>query len=168
MMHDHGKSDSSEVPRKPLNNAGRPATEAVEGSGPARGNSPEGRDGRTQRQTQPSDGIERVRQAARKERQQRFTALMQHVSDVNRLRAAYFALKRAAAGIEGETWTHYGEARAAHPSSVSKPTLGVCYPRQEPDAVVPHVRIYGGVPSNGYPYADGRSTERWCILRTSR
>jgi RNA-directed DNA polymerase len=66
MMYDRGKSDSSVVPRKPPNNAGRPAAEAVEGSGLAKGNSPEGRDGRTQRRTQPSDGLARVRQVARR------------------------------------------------------------------------------------------------------
>jgi RNA-directed DNA polymerase len=115
MMYDRGKSDSSVVPRKLPNNAGRPAAEAVEGSGLAKGNSPEGRDGRTQRRTQPSDGLERVRQVARREKTQRFTALMHHVYDVNRLRAAYFALKRdAAAGIDGETWRHYGEALEAN------------------------------------------------------
>ena len=63
MMHDRGKSDSSVVPTKPPNNAGHPAAEGVEGSGLAKGNSLEGRDGRTQRRKQPSDGIERVRQA---------------------------------------------------------------------------------------------------------
>jgi retron-type reverse transcriptase len=36
---------------------------------------------------------------------------MPHVYDVDRLRVAYLALKRdAASGIDGETWTHYGEA----------------------------------------------------------
>jgi group II intron reverse transcriptase/maturase len=36
---------------------------------------------------------------------------LHHVYDVERLRAAYLALKRdAAAGIDGETWRHYGEA----------------------------------------------------------
>ena len=60
---------------------------------------------------QPSDGIERVCQAASKDRTQRFTALLHHVYDVDRLRAAYLALKRdAAAGIDGETWRQYGEA----------------------------------------------------------
>jgi group II intron reverse transcriptase/maturase len=35
---------------------------------------------------------------------------MHHVYDVDRLRAAYFATKRnAAAGVDGETWRHYGE-----------------------------------------------------------
>jgi retron-type reverse transcriptase len=41
----------------------------------------------------------------------RFTALLHHVYDLNRLRAAYLALKRdAAPGVDGETWRHYGEA----------------------------------------------------------
>jgi RNA-directed DNA polymerase len=115
MTHDHGKSDSSVVPRKPPNNAGRPAAEAAEGSGLAKGNSPDSHGGRTQRRDVPSDGIERVRQAARRDRKQRFTALLHHVYDLDRLRAAYFALKRdAAAGIDGETWRHYGEALEAN------------------------------------------------------
>jgi group II intron reverse transcriptase/maturase len=40
----------------------------------------------------------------------RFTALLHHIYDVHRLRAAYLALKRdAAAGVDGETWRSYGE-----------------------------------------------------------
>jgi group II intron reverse transcriptase/maturase len=115
MTHDRGKSDSSVVPAKRPNEAGQPAKEAVEGSGLAKGNSPEGHDGRTQRRVTPSAGIERVRQAARKDRKQRFTALLHHVYDVERLRAAYLALKRnAAAGIDGQTWQQYGEALEAN------------------------------------------------------
>jgi hypothetical protein len=102
MMHDRGKSDSLVVPQKPPNNAGGPAAEGVEGSGLAKGNSPEGHDNRTQRRVNPSDGIERVRQAARRDTKQRFTALRHHVYDVEHLRSAYLALKRdAAAGIDG-------------------------------------------------------------------
>lgn len=110
MMHDRGKSDRSVVPMKSPNKAGRPAAEAAEGSERAKGNSPEGHDDRTQRRVTPSAGIERVRQAARRDTKQRFTALLHHVYDVERLRSAYLALKRnAAAGIDGETWQHYGE-----------------------------------------------------------
>jgi group II intron reverse transcriptase/maturase len=40
----------------------------------------------------------------------RFTALLHHVYDLQTLRAAYLSLKReAAAGVDGETWRHYGE-----------------------------------------------------------
>jgi group II intron reverse transcriptase/maturase len=87
----------------------------MEGSERAKGNSPEGHDDRTQRRVNPSDGIERVRQATRKNRKQRCTALLHHVYDVDRLRTAYVALKRdAAAGIDGQTWQQYGEALDAN------------------------------------------------------
>jgi group II intron reverse transcriptase/maturase len=115
MTHDHGMSDRLVVPSKSSNNAGRPATETREGSERAKGNSPDGHEDRTQRRVNASDGIERVRQAARKDRTQRFTALLHHAYDVERLRTAYLALKRdAAAGIDGETWRHYGEALEDH------------------------------------------------------
>ena len=48
--------------------------------------------------------------AARANSKQRFTALLHHVYNVERLHAAYLGLKRdAAAGVDGETWAHYGE-----------------------------------------------------------
>jgi RNA-directed DNA polymerase len=110
MMDDQGQSDSLVVPTKSPNNAAEPAAEAMEGSGLAESNSPDSHDDRTQRRTPASDGLERVRQAARRDRKQRFTALLHHVYDVERLRAAYLAGKRdAAAGVDGETWRHYGE-----------------------------------------------------------
>ena len=110
MMNGHGKSDNLVVPTKPPNKAAEPAAEVVEGSGLTKGNSREGQESRTQCRPNSPDGIERVRQAARKDRKQKFTALLHHVHDIERLRAAYFALKRnAAAGIDGETWQHYGE-----------------------------------------------------------
>jgi group II intron reverse transcriptase/maturase len=41
--------------------------------------------------------------------------LLHHVYDTARLRAAYFALKReSAAGVDGETWQHYGTALEAN------------------------------------------------------
>jgi retron-type reverse transcriptase len=40
----------------------------------------------------------------------RFTALLHHIYNLETLRLAYFSLKReAAAGVDGETWRHYGE-----------------------------------------------------------
>jgi group II intron reverse transcriptase/maturase len=115
MMHDPRKSDSSVVPTKSSNKAAEPAAEAREGSGLAKGNSRERHDDRTQGRLSPSDGLERVRQAARRDRKQRFSALLHHVYDVERLRRAYLGLTRdAAAGVDGETWRHYGEALEAN------------------------------------------------------
>jgi group II intron reverse transcriptase/maturase len=40
----------------------------------------------------------------------KFTALWHHVCDIERLRKAYYSLKRGAApGVDGETWRSYGE-----------------------------------------------------------
>ena len=115
MTNDRRKSDSLVVPKKPPNDAAEPATEVVEGSELAKGNSPDSHGDRTQGRIKTPDGLERVRQAARKDRKQRFTALLHHVYDLDRLRAAYVALKRdAAPGVDGETWRHDGEALEAN------------------------------------------------------
>jgi RNA-directed DNA polymerase len=82
----------------------------VEGRGLAAGNSPKGNVLRTQSREGAQSALERVRQAAQKDRKKRFTALLHHVYDVERLRTAYLAIKRdAASGVDGETWQHYGE-----------------------------------------------------------
>lgn len=110
MTHGPGKSDSFVVPAKPLNDAGRPAEEAVEGRGLAKGNPNQQNASRTQCRADAPSALERVRQAARRDKRMRFTALLHHVYDLSRLRAAYLALKRdAAAGVDGETWRSYGE-----------------------------------------------------------
>jgi len=54
--------------------------------------------------------MERIRQAACRDKQLRFTTLWHHVYDIEHLRGVYFSLKRdAAPGVDGETWRHYGE-----------------------------------------------------------
>ena len=109
MMDERGKSDSPIVSRKPPNNAAEPAAEAGERRGLAEGNAPKRSTPRTQRRAGVSPALERVRQAAQRDRKQRFTALLHHVYAVEQLRAAYEGLNpRAVAGIDGETWTHYG------------------------------------------------------------
>ena len=56
------------------------------------------------------NGVERIRQAAGRDKKLRFTTLWHHVYDTANLRKAYFSLKRdAAPGVDGETWRHYGE-----------------------------------------------------------
>src|SRR6266498_5903681 len=85
MIHGHGKSDSPIVLLKPPNEAEPEAKEVVEGRGLAKGNLLERNMYRTQsRQGMPS-ALERIRQAARRDKRQRFTALLHHVYDVERL-----------------------------------------------------------------------------------
>lgn len=121
MMNGRGKSDRPIVPTKPPNKAARWAAEAVEGRGLAKGNSFQCNAHRTQGRVSASSALERVREAARSDRQQRFTALLHHVYDIERLRAAYLGIKReAAAGVDGETWGHYGEALEEHLQELSQ------------------------------------------------
>ena len=109
MMHDRRKSDDLVVPAKRPNNARGGAAEAVEGRGSPKGNAAsETRPGPRAGQGVSSD-LGRVRRVARKDRDVRFTALLHHV-DVDRLRAAYWALEpKAAPGVDGVTWEDYGQ-----------------------------------------------------------
>ena len=108
MMHDREKSDGLVVPEKLPNNAQGGAAEVVEGSGPAKGNTAsETRPGLSAGQGALSE-LGRVRRVAATDKEARFTALLHHV-DVDRLRAAYFALRpKAAPGVDGVTWADYG------------------------------------------------------------
>jgi len=121
MMNARGKSDRPIVPTKPPNKAAPAAAEAVEGRGLAEGNSSQCNVHRTQGRVSAISALERVRQAARRHRQQRFSALLHHVYSIEQLRAAYLGIKRdAAAGVDGETWRHYGEALEEHLQDLSQ------------------------------------------------
>ena len=110
MTNRRGKSDSSTVPSKSPNKAEGPEAEAMEGKELAKGNSPERNALRTPGRESAPSALERVRQVASRNRKQRFTALFHQFYDVERLRAAFLAIKKdAAAGVDGETWEHYGE-----------------------------------------------------------
>ncbi len=83
-------------------------------------NSPERNAFRTQRRGDAPSALERVRVAAKQHRQQRFTALLHHVYDCERLRAAYLGLKREATpGVDGESWQHYAENLEANLQELS-------------------------------------------------
>ena len=110
MMNEHGKSDRPVVPAKSPNKAGQPAAEGMEGSGLTKGNLPPQNAFRTPSRTDAPSALERVRQAASKDKEMRFTALLHHIYNLETLRMAYFSLKKEAApGVDGETWRHYGE-----------------------------------------------------------
>lgn len=120
MMDDRRKSDTAVVPEKLRNAVDRRTADATEGRAVAKGNSPKRNGLRTQSRAGASSALERVRQAAQRDRKQRFTALLHHGYDVARLRAAYLALKReAAAGVDGETWQSYGQTLEANLQDVS-------------------------------------------------
>ena len=110
MTNGPGKSDSPAVPEKSPNKAGPPAAEGMEGRGLAKGNLTQQNASRTPSREDASSALERVRQAASKDKETRFTALLHHIYNLETLRMAYFRLKKEAApGVDGETWRHYGE-----------------------------------------------------------
>ena len=113
-MNERRKSDSPVVPAKLPNNLGRPGAEVVEERGLPEGNvASKTRSGRSAGQSAPC-ALDRVRRAALKDRDAKFTALLHHV-DVDRLRAAYLALRpKAAAGVDGVTWHEYGRDLEEH------------------------------------------------------
>jgi RNA-directed DNA polymerase len=101
------KSDTPILPGKPPNNGDNPA-EAVEGRGVAKGNTDKTPAPRTQsRNSRASMGLEGVREAARRDRRLRFTALLHHIT-AELLTESFYALRRqAAAGVDGVTWQEY-------------------------------------------------------------
>ena len=108
-MHERRQSDSPIVLTRSPNNAARAVTEAAEGSGLAKGNAnSKTRPGYKAGVSVPS-ALDRVRRVAQQDRSARFISLLHHV-DVDRLRAAYWALKpKAAPGVDGVTWSDYGQ-----------------------------------------------------------
>ena len=107
MTNEREKSDPVVVAAKQANKAGEPAAEPVERRAGAKGNAGQERTLRTQGRESALQGLDRVRQAARLNKETRFTALLHHV-DIDRLRDAFYALKRnAAPGVDGMTWRDY-------------------------------------------------------------
>jgi RNA-directed DNA polymerase len=111
-MNGQRQSDGPIIPKKPSNEgvARRAPEEKVEGRGPAEGNPGQQNRVRTQRRSALPQELDRIRQVANLEEGVRFTALWHHVYNPERLKEAYFGLKRAAApGVDGQTWQQYGE-----------------------------------------------------------
>jgi RNA-directed DNA polymerase len=109
-MKGNGKSDSLVVPEKSPNEAVVQVEEAMEGRRLAKGNSPKQNGHRTQGRVGLHNALERIRQAAKKDRKRKLTALHHHVYEVARLREAYRETRRdAAAGVDEVTWEEYGQ-----------------------------------------------------------
>ena len=89
------------------NNDGQPSAEREEGRPQIEENTLQPNTHLTQGKERVSQGLERVRTAAREHREMRFTALLHHMT-VDLLRESFYALKRKAApGVDGVTWHEY-------------------------------------------------------------
>jgi RNA-directed DNA polymerase len=108
-MNGNGESYSGVVPTKQPNESQGGPQEVVEGRPLTKENMGKPNSCRTPSRGNEPNGLDRVRQAAKKDGKLRFTALLHHVN-VDLLRSSYHSLKkRAAAGVDGMTWAEYGE-----------------------------------------------------------
>jgi group II intron reverse transcriptase/maturase len=106
MMHGHEKSDEAIVAMKPVNEVETSAMESVERRAEAEGNASQRDTCRTLSRESVTQGLERIRQRAREEKE-KFTALLHHIN-TEHLATAFFELKEhAAAGVDGLTWRDY-------------------------------------------------------------
>lgn len=107
MMNGSQKSDPRVVAQKPSNKPSQAGAETVERRQGAEGNRVKPSMCRTRCRASMSPGLDRVREAAKARKKERFTALLHHVT-VDLLREAYLWLKRGAApGVDGVTWQDY-------------------------------------------------------------
>jgi hypothetical protein len=114
-MYVSRESDGPIVPEKRANKAGRTmlrmvpaAAESVEGRGSTEGNATETLLAPDTGPGKRGMGLWGVREAAKRDKKLRFTALLHHITP-ELLRASYFELKRSAApGVDGVTWEAYG------------------------------------------------------------
>ena len=101
------QSDCVVVPVSQPNKGGQPSAEVGEGRTQTEENIVPSSMHPTQSGKRMSQGLNGVRQAAIERKQERFTALLHHLT-VDLLRDSFFALKRKAApGVDGVTWQEY-------------------------------------------------------------
>ncbi len=101
------KSDCAVVPLNRPNKEGKPFEEAGEGRAQTGENIVRSQMPPTQSGKRMSQGLSGVRRAASVGKQERFTALLHHLS-LNLLRDSFYALKRQASpGVDGVTWQEY-------------------------------------------------------------
>jgi len=104
LVHGGGESYSGIVPTKQPNESEGSPAEAGEGRPLTKENTRQPNPYRTPSRESGRSGLERVREAAKKDRQLKFTALLHHVS-MDLLRGSYYRLKKQAApGVDGMTW----------------------------------------------------------------
>src|SRR4030088_2939094 len=107
MKNERERSDPSKVAERPANKPGQPGAEPAEPREGTEGNTGEQHTYRTPSRESVSQGLERVREAAKARKKERFTGLSGHVT-IDLLKDAYSWLKREAPpGVDGRTWQSY-------------------------------------------------------------
>jgi hypothetical protein len=114
MINGRRQLDGGIVPEKSPNKP--KGAEEIEGRPPVEGKAQEHPSPRTQSRTEGmQEVLARIRKAVQKDEEGKLTALYHHVYNIEHLKAAYYQLKKkAAAGVDGETWQHYGQELEAN------------------------------------------------------
>ena len=110
-MNECGKSDSLIIPEKGSNKVSGylQSAEGVEERRLAEGNLVQQNKSRTQCREILQNELNQIRLLAVADKEMQFDALWHHVYNVDRLREAYYRLRRnAAPGLDGKTWRAYG------------------------------------------------------------
>jgi len=106
-VHALEESDCAVVPVKRPNQETLVSAEVVEGRAQTKENDAGPGTSPTRSGERMSQGLGGVRQVAREKKQERFTALLHHLT-IDLLRDSYYALKRnAAPGVDGVRWGEY-------------------------------------------------------------
>ena len=141
------ESDYAIVPMKLTNREDKTSAEPAEGRAQTKENDAQPHTHPTQSGARVSQGLGGVRQTARARKQERFTALLHHLT-IDLLRESYYALQRSAApGVDGVSWQQYeqdleirlaelhGRAFACFRSSMILPASPLstlrCYPSRD-------------------------------------
>src|SRR6202162_2459316 len=141
--HAPEESDRAIVSMNQTNKEERSSAEPGEKRARAKENIVQPNTNPTQSGERVSQGLSGVREVAKKRRQERFTALLHHVS-VDLLLDSYYSLKRQAApGVDGVTWQEYEIGLASRVTDLHNRVHRGAYRAQ------PSRRVY-------IPKADGR------------
>ena len=112
-MYAAGESHDCVVPTKAPNKDPRGSAEGPEGRRSIKENTGESNPCRTQSRETGSRGLDGVREAAKRDKGLRFTALLHHVTEAL-LRDSFYSLKRQAApGVDQVTWQQYEQGLEA-------------------------------------------------------
>jgi RNA-directed DNA polymerase len=142
-LHDSEESDHAIVPVNLSNNGESSPAEIGEESAGTKENAGPSSTHLTQSGVRVSQGLVGVRQVAKERKQEKFTALLHHLT-LDLLRDSYYALKRQAApGVDGVTWQEYETGLAGRLTDLHSRVHRGAYQAQ------PSRRVY-------IPKADGR------------
>jgi group II intron reverse transcriptase/maturase len=121
VMNGRGESDALRVSRKSSKEGGQPLDEGMERKGATEGISTQDDTLQAQDWEGVQHALDRVRQAAKRDRKLRFTSLYHHIYNIHALRKAFSLLKRKAApGVDGETWDSYRQNLEANLQDLSE------------------------------------------------